>query len=90
MYCFIMKNRQTGKNDRFSEIDEQLCEAFGVEPDDKYYHKSWYDTLFYISLEAHTKEEILKEIDDEDKAEFSWLLDRYEPKSWKEMGFASL
>jgi len=29
----------------FISVDEAICKHFGVEPDDKRYYESWYDTI---------------------------------------------
>lgn len=35
-----------------NQADKLICSHFGVEPDDKYYYKSWKDFLYYSQSES--------------------------------------
>ncbi len=43
--CFQLKHRETGEATPFVQVDNELCQVLGVEPDDTQYVYGWYDSI---------------------------------------------
>lgn len=43
--CFELISKSSKERERLSTVDEAICAHVGVEPDPKYYYRSWVDTI---------------------------------------------
>lgn len=81
--CFQLISKATNEPAKFAEIDNELCAAFGVEPDAVKFYAGWYDIVglaaacgksFDDMREIFESPEILRVID--------YLDARYTTTSW--------
>lgn len=43
--CFQLLHKLTGDPVKFAELDDAICNHFGVTPDPKLYYRGWYDFI---------------------------------------------
>lgn len=65
----------------FTEIDNELCECFGVKPDRNFYFRNWYGTIGFALSWGHTFEDIkAKKLGDPEICD--WMKSRFVSASW--------
>ena len=56
--CFTLTKIGENEPTRFVEVDNEICEHFGVEPHPEYFYHDWYDTIGLLLALGKSFEEI--------------------------------
>jgi hypothetical protein len=62
---FQFINRETKEAEKFNLIDDKLCTFLGVTPDERQYHRSWYDNLGFLASIGKTFPDMLETFADQ-------------------------
>jgi hypothetical protein len=84
--CFQFVSKETQEAERLSVIDDKLCAFLGVEPDPKWYHLGWKDSVGFCAALGDSFEkmrEIYFDAPDLIKA-IDWFDEHYTIRCWYE------
>ena len=85
--CFTLINKNTGLSDEgFAEIDDKICQVFGMQPDTYRWVFNWYNCLGMLMAMGRSYQE-LKEIYEGNNdllQVIDWLEDNYIIDYWRE------
>lgn len=98
--CFSLTSKGGSEPEPLAQIDNKMCEHFGVEPHDRIYLRWWYDIIGRKLAFGQNFDEIrskMAELDEkfpDDKAEgeptlveiCDWLSENYTADSWVQIG----
>lgn len=83
--CFQLTSKETGKPKNFVELDHDLCEHFGIEPNPERWLMNWYNFVGLALAMGKTFEEIRGFVD-EDETPLLDIIDyideRYTADAW--------
>lgn len=82
-----LKDRNTGEiieGKKLIELDDRMCNAFGIQPDPKNWLCNWMDVIGFNLATGKTFDEMLSDNRwlDEERRIICWLQERYENASY--------
>jgi len=69
---------------KLSLIDEEICDYFGVEPDDKQYFRYWVDIEGFALACGKSFDWMRENHDPDRRAIIDWLDENFNADSWRE------
>ena len=85
--CFQLKSIETGEPKNFIELDNEMCEHFGIEPNPERWLMNWYNFIGLALSVGKTFDEIRTYVH-EDETPMLDIIDyieqRYVPDAWYE------
>lgn len=90
--CFQLFKKESDVPARFCDVDDEMCKAFGIEPDVKMYLYGWYDSIGFLIAVGHELggESLREKIKEYDYGEgrltkaLAWLEENYSSSAWYE------
>jgi len=54
MNCFTLQRKGSTENVNFTEVDNEICQLFGVIPDPEDYYKNWFNIFGFALATNYT------------------------------------